>query len=161
MAAEIPLSPNVKEFFNLLGQLISIRTKQYVSKHHRNSEAEFINNFFVVVNDIYDFDKDELRYSADAKRHFEKNIGIELARLEFEGVMLDEQKEIMYFFSTFPDFLASDYNGDYFSFTVTNDVLKPIDHRQLQAFVDADNELVETLITKVKQEITFGTIKGS
>lgn len=156
-----PFSPITNEFFTLLGQLINLRIKRYIRKHHRDSESEFVNNFFIVVYDLYDYDKDELRYSAATKKHFQENIGLEFTQIELNSVMLNDKKEIMYFFTIFPDFLSNDYDGDYFSFTLTNDILQPIDYRQCQGFMDVDDEHMKNLITKINAEIMFETIKSS
>lgn len=161
MTTVTSLKPIANEFLQMFGQLIGVRITQYIQKHHKGSVSNFVNNFIIFVDDVYDFDKDGLRESASAKASFEHNINIKFASLEIDGIMLDDDMQVVYFLSTYPTFLDDDYDGDYLGLSLTGtDIQLPYKH-MVTILNDTPDKKFEDLISLLKQELTFGTIKGS
>jgi hypothetical protein len=148
----------VKEFVAELGKLLSIRISQYIRKFKQDDESKFLNEFIICPYQD-DFDRGQIQYPANARKHFEEKLDVGFSYFELSGLSLTNEKFIEYSITCYPVFLEEDYEGDSLEFRLVKDKINFYDQSMIDFLEDYDDEIWKIIVRDVQKEISFGTLK--
>ena len=150
----------VKEFVAELGTLLSIRISQYIRKFKQDDETKFFNEFIICPFQD-DYDRDYIKYPANARKHFEEKLDVGFCYLELSGLALTNEKSIEYSLTCHPYFLEEEYDGDSLDFGLVGSIITFYHQSMIDFLEQYDDETWKNIIRNVQKEISFGTLKRS
>jgi hypothetical protein len=150
----------VKEFVTELGTLLSIRISQYLRKFKEGSESKFFNEFVICPFED-DYDRDYIKYPANARKHFEDNIDVGFSNFMLTHIGLTNDKSLEYSLICFPNFIDKDYEGDSLDFGLVGNKITFYHQSMIDFLENYDDNTWKNIIRDVQKEISFGTLKRS
>ncbi len=155
MAREIKEKYDANEFLTQLEILLSIRVNEYHRKHKK--DFEFINELIICPR-VDDYDSDFIKYPANTREHFEKNIGIDIVGFELASVGLNENKELVYCFFIYPYNLDEDC-VEYLEVELIKSQMTLLNDDVRDYLGTISEDIYKKAITEIKRAISFDTLK--